>query len=145
MKLLAAILVVVVQVAGPWLCCCGPFRLVGKPTPRVQSAEVPACSHCKAPAKRSCEMSAKHFCCGTTTEPEQEPSDHCKECCLAIAPAPALVPPPLSVPVLFETPGEFLTVAELGLTSPLLTAVEEHPLPFLPVEAKLFEHHVLRC
>lgn len=147
MKLLVAILVVVVQVAGPWLCCCTPARLVPKATHRTKPTEAPACSHCKVAPKPSCNWDVKRSCCDSTSKPDPKSSDCCKDCCIAIVVHPAIVSPPVSLQNLSETPGEFLSVAALGLTSLEAdrSADGERPPPFLSVETKLFTHHVLRC
>jgi hypothetical protein len=140
-KLLVAILVVA-QAAGPWLCCCVPTQLVARAKAQVETVEAHVCRHCKPAAK----LPRKAACCESAPQPKSPPSDCCEHCGRQLVPEPAIVPPPVSLQTLPEQPGEFLTVAESGLTSPQAPAAgEEHPPPFFPVEAKLYAHHVLRC
>lgn len=131
-KSLVAILVVVVQAVGPWLCCGLPARSVAH-----------ACSHCQVGPKKVANPS----CCDAASRPQPKPSDCCQHCCQPMEPVPAIPSLLVSLPNLFETPGEFVTLADMGLGS-LATALAtsgEHPPPFLSVEEKLFTHHVLRC
>lgn len=143
MKLLVAILVVVVQAAGPWLCCCMPARLTAK----VTNTQPSDCSHCNPTAKRSCEAKAKPTCCDPASPTKPKSSDCCEECCYSVKGHPAIVAAPITLPTTSEPPGEYLTVAELGLASlgPHRFPEAARPPPFLSVESKLFVHHVLRC
>lgn len=146
-KLLTAILIVVVQTVGPWLCCCVPARITAAITPRTAPSDSSACSHCKPIAKWSCEAKAKLGCCDPASPSKPKPSDCCEECCYSVKGHPAIVASPITLLTTTEPPGEYLMVAELGLASlgPHRFPEAARPPPFLSVESKLFTHHVLRC
>lgn len=152
MRLILAMLVALVQVAGPWLCCCGPARLfAAAPAPVVATTAQagpepePACPHCKAAKQQASPAPAKHAPC-----PDNRTPDRCPCGGVAYQQAPAVVSDTGS-DLRFEpstTVATFLTVAELlppclpadvGVTGGL------SDLPFLTAEHRLFSHHALRC
>ena len=139
-----AVLIAVVQVAGSWLCCCGPDRLVGRPAAEFAAVPVSepasACPHCKAAADaprperpQPDQTKSPHRCpCGGKAIEAVRPAADTAE----LARADLL----LSAPV--------LTALDVALPLPaaeVTSAAGLCDLPFLPGEARLFAHHVLRC
>jgi hypothetical protein len=146
-----AILIAVVQVAGSWLCCCGPDRwLAGRSTqgppshcgePAVATADPVTCPHCKQAGVESkpapTKAPRKH-----SPLPDQCPCGGMK--IESVPPAVTAPEPAASAHALFApftadvcTPD---TVAASGLVPGGVSG-----LPFLPAESRLFVHHVLRC
>jgi len=150
-RVVLAVLIAVVQVAGSWLCCCGPDRWFversASPAPAhcdglaVATAEPAACPHCKPSGAESKPASGKaprkHAplpdqcpCGGMKIEsvpPAVATTDHGTTAQVFPAPFPIDGFPPHSVVVVGLTPG--------GISE----------LPFLPAEGRLYAHHVLRC
>lgn len=148
MRVALALLIAVVQVAGSWLCCCGPDRwLADRSAPAVSShcdelavasAEPATCPHCQQAEKETNPAKAprKH-----SPLPDQCPCGGMKI---------ESVPPPVATtahgtadvfPAPFPAdPSPSLTLAVSGVVP---GGVSE--LPFLPAESRLFVHHVLRC
>lgn len=129
MRVLLAMLVGLAQVAGPWLCCCGPARAA---TPAaVTPAPAETCPHCKCkatelPAKQSPTLPDPCPCGGKATEP---------------------APPAKTEPaVAFDLdPPAFVGPVARPAAVVLLPPVGVSELPFLPPGARLYVHHVLRC
>lgn len=151
MRLLLAIAVTVAQVAGPWLCCCGPARLL---------AAAPAESH--APVSPASAASGCPFC--RHTEPDLTPT--ARDASPPASPKPGLpapcpcggvsleaIPPavadrdaiadataPFALPALWvlapDVPIPQVQSANLPGTS---------DLPFLTTATRLWVHHALRC
>ena len=137
MRVLLAILVGVVQVAGPLLCCCLPARLAAAPVERSAPAE-PVCPHYRpvksaepnAPAERDRSPLPHHCPCGgkslqAVTPKLIEPSSDLELTGLVL---PSLV----LFPVVQPSPRP---VAVAGVSD----------LPFLSTQTRLFTHHALRC
>ncbi len=125
MRVLLAILVGLLQVAGPWLCCCGSARAA---TPAAVSKPVETCPHCRCQSEPPAEPPALPDPCpcgGTTVEP-----------------APPAKPEPV-VAVLPDAPA--VVPAAAGPTAVLPPPAGVSDLPFLPPGTRLFVHHVLRC
>lgn len=151
MRLILAIVVAVTQVAGPWLCCCGPTRAVAVAVkPRKNSSD-------ESPKPLSgCPLCAK-LCGGTVVSPAvpvlpiQHPSNlpdpcPCGGVTLDVA-APAVLDPSDSL-------GEFaasLAFSDPALPEPVVRLVAEprpphlSDVPFLPPGERTRVHHVLHC
>ncbi len=149
MRLLLAIAVTVAQVAGPWLCCCGPARLLaatpaGAPVAADPVASgCPYCRHADAdptPAARNTDEStpttpglpARCPCGGVAIE--AVPPAAVERSVVADVTAAFALPDSLPVEPGGQAPR--LVVADLPGTS---------DLPFLTTEARLWAHHALRC
>jgi hypothetical protein len=143
MRVGLAILIAMIQLVGPWLCCCGPSRLVVAFAP-VNPPE---------PVKSSCPHCEKE-CPKTAPKPKEQsvpkkplPTDHC----------------PCGGVVLIALPTEKTDRTDLLLAVLLLPTSNEirqpvmvesvtpvsYPgrriVPLLTAADRLYEHHVLRC
>jgi hypothetical protein len=143
MQLFLAILMTVAQLAGPWLCCCGPTRAVAaiaglaSNRPPVDDSTSSGCPHCKkeAPTCPPTKNRPKHShtpdrCpCGgmlTNTNTTDKPS----------------VPTPNSLLVVVSAePSQMMTLVAVAP----LRIVGLRELPLLTTADRLFGHHVLRC
>jgi hypothetical protein len=140
-----ALLIAVVQVAGSWLCCCGPALWLANPTSPV------AASHCGEPAVASADPAPCPHCkhSGTESKPSPSPRKHSPmpdQCPCggmkieSVPPAVTTAEPgathPLPAPFPLDLSPLHLAIAATGLVS---------ELPFLPAEGRLYAHHVLRC
>lgn len=163
MRAFLAIVVAVIQVAGPSLCCCGPTQLLARAFPRIQqlaevSEQFPAtpksaeseCPICARRAAKSLESTAVARAKPTPPAPlapaVPEPCP-CGGYVLEIAP-PANLDRDASQLVEFAT-----TLAIEPLSVPEPTAIpREAPQPaglselrFLPPGERTRVHHVLHC
>ncbi|MFO0850030.1 MAG: hypothetical protein U0871_15970 [Gemmataceae bacterium] len=140
MRLLLAILVGVVQAAGPLLCCCLPARLAAA-TPAPVEPTLPAepvCSHCRtakpepaAPAKDHKKPPVPHRCpCGGQS---------------VQAATPKLIQPPSDLEPVGLTPAVSSLVSNAGLPRASVAPSGVSDLPFLTTDARLYTHHALRC
>ena len=120
MRRFLVILLTILTVAGPGLCCCTLPRLA------PQAAEVPSCCH--AP-----------------TEGQPEPCKH--ECpCRELRETPAVIAK--VAPVVLSVPsGDFVAWDVVALVPGVLVSIEAVglPPPFLSAELLLHVHHRLRC
>ena len=146
MRIALVILIAVVQVAGPWLCCCGPARLVAGITGKSQAKPVVA-----APVKKTTSYDCPH--CKKSQLPATPGSgdstpvpvpDQCP--CGGVE----LVAVPSEPPVEVATPVAVEPFAFAAFSAPVISlAVASVPglreLPNLTVHDRLFKHHVLRC
>lgn len=148
MRTLAAIVVCLVQAAGPWLCCCVPGRLFAaspapccahKATPPV--AKPAACPHCRTAEPQ-----------GEPAKPAEPaaPADDCPRTCPYAQTLDALPPAGDSATVVGDlshpaASAEWLPVADAALSPIDRLAAGGTDLPFLSAEARLYAHHVLRC
>jgi hypothetical protein len=144
MRLVLAIVLTVAQLAGPWLCCCGPARVakaVAGPETKAPPVNDPAhggCPHCKkeaptppppsdAPAKGP---HAPDRCpCGgvlASVVPADKPAVVTADALLVVV----SVEPPQAVPLVSVSP-------------PAVAGLRE--LPHLTTAERLYAHHVLRC
>ena len=145
MRVLLAIAVTVAQVAGPWLCCCGPARmfLTAAPIVSVASTVQPrvhagGCPHCVET--------------GETPGPTEAPVSPVPEPCPCGGLAIDAVPPaPIDrettlTPDVSPTPSPFALAPWVACPS---VTVSDRPglsqLPFTPTAVRLFTHHALRC
>lgn len=142
-----AILITLAQVAGPWLCCCGPVRvsatLAGTAEAKpVAPAKQPSsdCPHCKKQESPAAPVP-------TDSKPHPTPDAcPCGGVELVAVPVERLVEAAELVAV-----GD--SVAPGGVAafdSPVIShAVASVPglreLPNMTVRDRLFAHHVLRC
>lgn len=148
MRTLVAILVTVAQVAGPWLCCCGPARAFASAPTATKPVEVPA-DHCPLCAKAKPTGDAAEP--AAPSNPGPTLPGRCPCCATKLADALA-----------FEPSRSFdATPAALGFFPPTLAAlcptadvpappaIDALPgtsdLPFLTADTRLFTHHALRC
>jgi hypothetical protein len=142
MRLVLAIVLTVAQLAGPWLCCCGPTRLAkavaGSETkaPPVSDPAHGGCPHCKKEAP---------------TPPSDVPpkGPHAPDRCPCGGVLASVVPADkptvattdsLLVVVSVEPPQAVLLVS----VSPL-TVAGLRELPHLTTAERLYAHHVLLC
>ena len=154
MQVVLAILVALVQVAGPWLCCCGPARLFGSAQVSIPAAVAqaepepePACPHCKAAKQtaKSIPAPAKQHPC-----PDDRTPDRCPCGGVAYQQPPAVVSE-AGLDFRFEPSvlvATFLPAAELllpGQPAGMGHSGGVSDLPFLTTEHRLFVHHALRC
>jgi len=146
-----AIIVVVVQVAGPWFCCCGPMRDLAsvKRTPVVHdsSPAVPACPHCKS--KESSTTSGDQNL--PDTQDSQPSGSAPTQCPYAGECWDSRFIAPLNLED-HDVSGYLITADSVDAFTPLVLVlnhaidrVRTPNLPFLSTEARLFEHHALRC
>lgn len=149
-----AVLIAVVQVAGSWLCCCGPDRLFAVRSaavpahcdePAVASAAPASCPHCKQSGAASKPAPAK------PGQPRKHPPlpDQCPcggmkieavPVAVAVTAEQVLSGPALPAPFPADVAAPLTLTASMGVT---LEGVSE--LPFLPTEDRLFVHHALLC
>jgi hypothetical protein len=144
MRLVLVILLTVAQLAGPWLCCCGPTRAANAtagPGQKSQPAEDRSqggCPHCQKEPAPECPPSDQlpktphvpdRCPCGgvlTSVVPADKPNVPTTDSMLVVV---SVEPPVPLVPVSAATP------ALVGLRE----------LPLLTTADRLFAHHVLRC
>lgn len=146
MRLVLVILIVLAQVAGPWLCCCAAAQISGavcgkdaqpgKPLPVKKSETCPHCAKSEpttpaSPSEPPPSRPLPDKCpCGgyelVAVPAERAPA--ADEVLVLVAELPALpVPfPTVLSPVVAERPGL-------------------RELPWMTVTDRLFAHHVLRC
>ena len=138
MRLTLAIVMTVAQLAGPWLCCCGPMRAataVAGPVTKVPPVD-DCCPHCKKESPPPAD---------DTPKKPRVPCP-CAPCCSVLATAvPADKP---SVPT-FDS---LLVVVSVEPPRPMRSVVVAPPavfglreLPLLTTADRLYAHHVLRC
>lgn len=128
MRVLLAMLVGLTQVAGPWLCVCGPARA----TTAAPVAPVERCPLCD---------------CTPSTPPTDQPPGLPAPCPCGgkvLAPVgPAKQPDALAAFALDPPAVAFAAAGPAAIVVPSAAGVNE--LPFLPPGTRLFVHHVLRC
>lgn len=132
MRIVLAIVMAVTQLAGPWLCCCGPEREWAG----VPAHEPVGCPHCKP----ECPLQP--------TDHERTPPcgpDRCPFGGMTAVFVPADKPEMLALADLLVS----LVVAlpqqvDVGSVT-LLSAVGLREVPHLTATDRLFAHHVLRC
>lgn len=138
MRFALVILIAVVQVAGPWLCCCGPARMMGA-VPAIRKttvAPVPVsidCPHC-----RKSEVPANPM---PPHEPESCP---CGGVELLAVPAER----PTEMAVAFTStvePFGFAVLVAPVVSQSVASVPGLRELPNLTVHDLLYKHHVLRC
>jgi hypothetical protein len=143
LQALLAILIAVTQGAGPWVrCCCVAPRLAAV----VNSFVGPESSAC--PLCRSAEH-ARSGCCRSPLGPEgPSRSPEAPDCCPFSGRVMDAVPPTASAGPTADA-GPVLPVTGFSTPdrAPALVALEfaTDGLPFLTAQAKLYNHHVLRC
>lgn len=150
MKFVLAILVVVVQVAGPWLCCCGMPQLFARDAsccaaPVAPPKAEPDCPMCKHLQKK--EGTAKSDPAHPSHDggfPEPCPMGGKSFEALPLTVADSGHP---SQNDFLADASATLTVAEWTPSASVAIDRGENlsELPFLPTEARLFAHHALRC
>lgn len=163
MRLILAIVVTVMQVAGPWLCCCGPARVIAAaPAMPLPDRATPPAAGCPVCAKLSAEKAVsaavpakpvrpfegRAFLAGDRdrqSPPLPEPCP-CGGVTLEVA-APAVLDPSDSL-------GEFAAALAFPVLAPLELFVRLVPeprpphlsdVPFLPPGVRTRVHHVLHC
>jgi hypothetical protein len=155
-RLTLAIVVTVLQVAGPWLCCCGPLRAFVAPVavPSIASAasDEPGegtCPHCRR------DRAKDHAVADANPTPAQKPTKpiapgRCPCCEIKLLDAVAAQPNrdvdqltaiAALLPVLL-TLNPVADILPAGPTEPLAGTSD---LPFLTTEVRLHAHHALRC
>ena len=144
-------IVVAVQVAGPWLCCCGPLRDLtaarGIATVGDKLRVAPTCPHCKTKESRPASDSQstpnerdKHrsdtmpgqcpfagVCWDSRLVTPLEFSDHDISCYLSTTVAATAFEPLVLI------------------QNDAIDSYRTPDLPFLTTEARLYAHHALRC
>ncbi len=138
MRLLLAILVGLVQAAGPLLCCCLPARLSAAPAPVESLPSEPACPHCltakpeaPTPGEERRDAPTRHHCpCGGQS---------------LQAATPKLIQPPSDLGPVGLTPAVSSLVSDIELPRPSVAPSGVSDLPFLTTDARLYTHHALRC
>lgn len=146
MRLTLAIVMTVAQLAGPWLCCCGPTRAetpVAGPVAKAPPVGDPShggCPHCKKDSPA----------CPPTDDAPKKPHapDRCPCCPCGGVVATATPADNPSVPT-FDT---LLVVVSVEPPQPMRSAVAAPPAvfglregPLLTTADRLYAHHVLRC
>jgi hypothetical protein len=131
MRIALVIVMAITQLAGPWLCCCGPERAsAGAPI-----HERSGCPHCqKEPPP--------------PTDHDRQPPcgpDRCPFGGMTTVFVPADKPEPvfaadLLVPLLVALPQQ---VEAGSVTAQAVSGLRE--VPHLTASDRLFAHHVLRC
>ncbi len=138
MRLILAIVLTGAQLAGPWLCCCGPTRVanaVAGPVTKAPPVD-DCCPHCKKESPRPADDASK----------KPRVPCPCAPCCCVLATAvPADKPnvptfDSLLVVVSVEPPQPVRSVVVA-----LLPVVGLRELPLLTTADRLYAHHVLRC
>lgn len=148
MRAALAIFVAVVQVAGPWLCCCGPAHAFAAVTAPVKSATETA-SGCPICAKLAAEKGQREAVAPAKPTPYSPCLPNpCQAGGVTLEAAP---------PATLETAVDSLLafVAEIGFAPPTIQAftpiavapppVGVSELPFLPPGDRTRVHHVLHC
>lgn len=141
-----AILIALTQLAGPWLCCCGPSRAVAAFAP-VRSepkpaAPKPSCPHCAKDCGKSSAPAEP-----AKPKPKSPPSDRCPCGGVVLVALPADKPEradPSLVAWLVPVSADFVRPVVLTSVIPA-----DYPglreLPVLTTSDRLFGHHALRC
>lgn len=141
MSLLLAVLIGLVQMAGPWLCCCcRPVAPAVAPV-TAPAPERPACPHCCTPAKSTPDAPAEpacptesRLCCSqvmkAATVPADAAADWARLLALGDFPPVATNGPPADA------------AADPDLAAWVATAFDS---PFLTTAERLYAHHVLLC
>ena len=144
MRVGLAILIAVVQLAGPWLCCCGPARVVAafartetetRPTPPAP----PHCPLCAQSEPKPAPTPEKK-----PTEPQRCPCGGAEFVALPVALSKADDGPTAGVP-LWEPPAFALLYPFRVQSVVPLGDVGLRELPHLTTADRLYAHHVLRC
>ncbi len=150
LRIAVATYLMLVTVAGPWLCCCSPARLsalFSKPSTETSSAPArpPCCSHHADPCPENDP--------GSTPAQPQPTRAPCP--CQDRPDGSALVSPPLSEETRqiladdSEAPGDLFSLPafhhELVLGFRLPVARAPDALPFLTTDDILHALHILRC
>jgi hypothetical protein len=144
MRVGLAILIAVVQLVGPWLCCCGPARVVAAfarsktetdPTP-------PAKPHCPLCAQSEPKPAP-------TPEKKPPPTDRCPCGGAEFVALPVTLWKSDDVPTaggpVWE-PASFTPLYSFRVESVVLSGDEGlRELPHLTTADRLYAHHVLRC
>lgn len=133
MRIALAIVMTITQLAGPWLCCCGPVRAWAA----VPTHQEGGCPHCK----RECPSPQP-------AEPERTPPcgpDRCPYGGMQAVFVPADKPEmpvlaDLLVPLVVPFPQQ---VEAASVTVQAVPGLRQ--LPHLTAADRLFVHHVLRC
>lgn len=147
MRVGLAILIAVVQLAGPWLCCCGPARVFAvcartdtiappESSPPALTHQCPLCAQSESKPAPAPEKKP--------AQPERCPCGGAEFIALPVATSKADDGPTANVP-LWEPP----TVAPL-YSFRVASAVRLddrglRELPTLTTADRLYAHHVLRC
>jgi hypothetical protein len=144
MRVGLAILIAVVQLAGPWLCCCGPARVVAafartktetRPTP-------PAPPHC--PLCAQSEPNPAPTPEKKPVQPDRCPCGGAEFVALPVSLAKADDGPAVGVPQ-WEPPS-ITPLYSFRVRSVALSGDEGlRELPTLTTADRLYAHHVLRC
>lgn len=142
MRVGLAILIAVVQLAGPWLCCCGPARVVAA-FARSKSETLPT-----PPAKPHCPLCAQSEPKpAPTPDKKPTPPDRCpcggaEFVALPVAKADEF---PATDWSQWQTPS-FALVYSFRVVSVGVAGVPGlRELPHLTTADRLYAHHVLRC
>ena len=137
MRLVLVFLLTLAQVAGPWLCCCGPSRLAAAPRVPAAPPEPEHCPHCPhCPPKPAVPDAPAE----TPAVPERCP------CCLVVVVAvPADKPDPTPADITVENPTIGWPVFVSAGREAVRPPVGLRELPHLTTSDRLFAHHVLRC
>jgi len=140
MRISLVMLIAVVQVAGPWLCCCGPARLSGAMATAARKTTVAAtsvstdCPHCRKSVVPAEPKSPTH-------EPESRP---CGGVELLAMVAERATETALVFTFTVEPYGFAVLVAPVvSLSVASVPGLRE--LPNLTTHDLLYKHHVLRC
>ena len=151
MRSFLAILIATVQIAGSWLCCCGPERLLARlahrPVPgmaQLGGDPEPTCPNCRKLEEPRDLPSPSPTDRPKPSQPVLPESCPCGGATIEAAPT---VTPVLERFLLdLQAAGDSLTTSSVTLDArPLSPDRGVYDLPFLPGEARLFVHHALRC
>jgi len=144
MQVFLAILIAVTQVAGAWMCCCGP-ALIANSFSTNSAHKIPIkpsvahCPHCSPPIPEGDKQQK------TPPRPASVPVERCP--CGGVE--LVAVPPTVDVvPLKFD---QLVRVVLLYVDFDVIELVARvdpvglRDLPFLTTTERLYAHHVLRC
>lgn len=151
MRVALAILIAVTQLAGPWLCCCGPERIAAvftstEPTAATPAPVSPPTSHCPLCAKTA-DAKTPPDSPSVPRPTRPMPPERCP--CggvelLAVLPTPTGDTPTFDLGLLVPVAAEVSVPLSVEPLPPVVrTGVRQ--LPFLTTAERLYAHHVLRC
>jgi hypothetical protein len=151
MRVALTILIAVTQLAGPWLCCCGPERIVAafastKPVVATPAPVSPTTSHCPLYAKTA---DAKTLPDSPSAPKPSKPMPP-ERCPCGGVELLAVLPTPTGDTPAFDLDRLVLVAAEVSVPLsveplPPVNRTGLRELPFLTTVERLYAHHVLRC
>jgi hypothetical protein len=140
-----AILITLAQVAGPWLCCCGPERVSAAFAVQVDAKSAPPaqkptsdCPHCKKPESPPAPVP-------TDSKPLHTP-DPCPCGGVELVAVPVeRVGEAADLVASAVEPCSFAAFTSTVISHAVASVPGLRELPIMTVRDRLYAHHVLRC